>query len=74
MQEFILTLVIVFVLFRIFSSNSSSSRGSFNFTQNNYNQKQDKREEVGKVSINKPDSNLSKNKDIGEYVDYEEVK
>ncbi len=74
MQEFILTLVIVFVLFRIFSSNSSSSRSSFNFTQNNYNQKQDKSEEAGKVSINKPDSNLSKNKDIGEYVDYEEVK
>lgn len=74
MQEFILTLVIVFVLFRIFISNSSSSRGSFNFIQNNYNQKQDKREEVGKVSINKPDSNPSKNKDIGEYVDYEEVK
>lgn len=63
MQEFILTLVVIFVLFKVFGRPTV-----INFNQHHH-QKPD-----GKINVS---SSKSKNKhanDEGEYVDYEEIK
>jgi hypothetical protein len=74
MQEFLLTLVVIFVLFKIFGNNSSLKGNVYTFTQNNYNPQNDKKQE-GKVSIDgKPGSKPTRTKEDGEYVDYEEIK
>jgi hypothetical protein len=62
MQEFILILVAIFVLFRIFGRPNI-----IYFNQHHHGQSPD----------NKPKANRSKHKnanDDGEYVDYEEIK
>ena len=74
MQEFLLTIAVIFILFRLF-------RGSFfiyRFNGNNqkpFNQYHDKKKQEGEITIeNTNDKNLNKSNDDGEYVDYEEVK
>ncbi len=65
MQEFILTLVVIFVLFKIFGRSNV-----FNFNQHNHTNKT----YTNKVS---PPPNQPKSKipiDEGEYIDFEEIK
>ena len=73
MQEFLLTLVVLFVLFKIFGKSASSSKSNFNFTQNNYTASEKKPD--GKVIVDYiPENKSAKSTDSGDYVDYEEVK
>ncbi len=75
MQDFLLTLVIVFVLFRIFGRGSTAPKSTLHFTQNNYNQSEKKPD--GKVSVDfipESKSGSSSKKDAGDYIDYEEVR
>ncbi|MES2837234.1 MAG: DUF4834 family protein [Bacteroidota bacterium] len=78
MQEFLLTLVVVFVLFRIFGkSRVQSSTNYYTFNQNNFTKKETPKQPDGKVRIDKmPNANSSKSNtnDSGDYVDYEEIK
>lgn len=78
MQEFLLTLVVVFVLFRIFGkSRAQSSTNYYTFNQNNFTKKETPKQPDGKVRIDKmPNANSSKKNtnDSGDYVDYEEIK
>lgn len=74
MQDFLLTLVIVFVLFRIFGRSSATPKSTVHFTQNNFNASEKKPD--GKVSVDyipENKSTKSKTNDSGDYVDYEEV-
>ena len=73
MQDFLLTLVVIFVLFKILGRSSSATKSNFTFTQNNFNA--DKKPE-GKVSVDFiPENKSAKNSTpkSGDYVDYEEV-
>lgn len=76
MQDFLLTLVVLFVLFRIFGkSNPSASNSNIHFTQNNFNGAEKKPD--GKVSVDyipENKSTKSNQSNSGDYVDYEEVK
>lgn len=63
MQEFILTLVFIFVLFKVFGRPTV-----INFNQHNH-QKPD-----GKIKVNATNSKNKPSHDEGEYVDYEEIK
>ncbi len=71
LQEFILTLVVFYVLFKVFGQSSSRS----NFTQHNtYHHHH--RDNEGEVSVKTtPQSKKSRKKgDEGEYIDFEEIK
>jgi hypothetical protein len=75
MQDFLLTLVIIFVLFRIFGRNSSTPKSNFHFTQNNFTSSEKKPD--GKVKVDfipENKSGKSTPSDSGDYVDYEEVR
>lgn len=76
MQDFLLTLVVLFVLFRIFGKSSSSApKSNIHFTQNNFNAGEKKPE--GKVSVDYiPENKTAKSNTTqsGDYIDYEEVK
>ena len=79
MQEFILTLVVVFVLFRIFGkSRTQSSTNFYTFNQNNYNKQEQAKQPDGKVRIDsmpsQKNNSAKNNSDAGDYVDYEEIK
>lgn len=78
MQEFLLTLVVVFVLFRIFGkSRTQSGTNYYTFNQNNFSKKETPKQPDGKVNIDKmPNSKSTQNngKDSGDYIDYEEIK
>jgi hypothetical protein len=63
MQEFILTLVVIFVLFKVFGRAHV-----INFNQHNHHQ------DNGKVKITPRNSKNKPSNDEGEYVDYEEIK
>lgn len=65
MQEFLLVLVVIFVLFKVFGRPNV-----INF--NNYTNGGKKQDPSVKVSGQKPSN--SKNFDDSEYVDYEEIK
>jgi len=70
MQEFILTLVVIYVLFKIFGNTRT-----FTFTQNNY-QGTEKKTKEGQIHIDRKPGEKKRNKDDdeGEYIDYEEIK
>lgn len=74
MQEFILTVVAIYVLFRIFGSARSHT---YTFNQHNYHKQEEQRRD-GKIKIDhvpeKKATKGDKDKDGGEYVDYEEIK
>lgn len=75
MQDFLLTLVIIFVLFKIFGRSSSSQKSYSSFTQNNFHSSEKKPE--GKTSVDYIPENKSTKSNTtqgGDYVDYEEVK
>lgn len=75
MQDFLLTLVVLFVLFRIFGRSSSSPKSSVHFTQNNFHASSKKQE--GEIHVDYiPEQKQAKvtKKDQGDYIDYEEVK
>lgn len=63
MQEFILTLVVIFVLFKVFGRAHV-----INFNQHNHHQ------DNGKIKITPRNSKNNRSNDEGEYVDYEEIK
>jgi hypothetical protein len=63
MQEFILTLVVIFVLFKVFGRPTV-----INFNQHNH-QKPD-----GKIKVTASNNKKNHSNDDGEYVDYEEIK
>jgi uncharacterized membrane protein len=63
MQEFILTLVVIFVLFKVFGRPTV-----INFNQHNH-QKPD-----GKIKVTASNNKKNQANDDGEYVDYEEIK
>ena len=65
MQEFLLTLVVIFVLFKIFGRPTV-----INYNQHHHNHHQDN----GKVKITTPKAKNNRANDEGEYVDYEEIK
>jgi hypothetical protein len=74
MQDFLLTLVVIFVLFKIFGRSNSSAASNYHFTQNNFNEQAQKKE--GKVSVDfipKNNPKEKKSSEESEYVDYEEV-
>lgn len=75
MQDFLLTLVVVFILFRIFGKSSKSSASSIHFTQNNFNNINKKKPE-GEVNVDFiPENKIPpKSEKAGDYIDYEEVK
>ncbi len=75
MQDFLLTLVIIFVLFRIFGRSRSTPKSTVHFTQNNFQSAPKKT--AGEVSVDYiPEQKESKSndKEKGDYIDYEEVK
>jgi hypothetical protein len=75
MQEFILTLVVAFILFRVFRTNVTVY--NFNGQQpNQHKQSPPQQKPEGKITIDKqPFSTKKKNNDDeGEYVDYVEIK
>jgi hypothetical protein len=75
MQDFLLIMVVIFVLFRIFGRGNTAPKSTVHFTQNNYSTNEKKTD--GKVTVDfVPDKKGSKlgNKDSGDYVDYEEVR
>jgi hypothetical protein len=65
MQEFILTLVVIFVLFKVFGRANV-----INFNQHHHNHN----EGNGKVKIDTRNTKNKPSHDDGEYVDYEEIK
>lgn len=65
MQEFILTLVVIFVLFKVFGRAHV-----INFNQHHHNHNDDN----GKVKIDTRNAKKNRSNDDGEYVDYEEIK
>lgn len=75
MQDFFLTLVVVFVIFRILSSFRSSTVYNNTYNQTNYNPntKSSKEGEV-KVTYIKEKEEKKKKGNTGDYVDYEEIK
>jgi hypothetical protein len=68
MQEFILTLVVAFILFRVFRTNVTVY--NFNGQQpNQHKQSPPQQKPEGKITIENKN-----NDDEGEYVDYVEIK
>jgi len=65
MQEFILTLVVIFVLFKVFGRPNV-----IHFNQHHHNH----REPEGKINVTSSKNKNNHQKDDGEYVDYEEIK
>jgi hypothetical protein len=65
MQEFILTLVVIFVLFKVFGRPNV-----IHFNQHHHNHQ----EPNVKIKSSKQNGKNSNNNDEGEYVDYEEIK
>jgi hypothetical protein len=75
MQEIVFTIIVVWVLFRIFGSTSVAH--NYTFTQNNYTKTEEKKKEDVKIDFIPPKRDVKDRKDNddeGEYVDYEEVK
>ena len=65
MQEFILTLVVIFVLFKVFGRSTV-----IHFNQHHHTH----REPEGKIKVTAPGKKNKNFNDDGEYVDYEEIK
>ena len=71
MQEFLFTIVIIFIIFRLFRGNVFI----YKFNANHQRPHEGKQKQEGEITIeNSKNKNLNKNKDDGEYVDYEEIK
>ena len=73
MQEVFFTILVIWILFRIFNGTSLSSKRAVNFTQNNFNQKETPKEGETKITYN-PNSKSKKQNEDGDYVDFEEIK
>ncbi len=65
MQEFILTLVVIFVLFKIFGRSNVIHFNQHHHHTNDGN---------ANIKVNKHNSKKNSSNDDGEYVDYEEIK
>jgi hypothetical protein len=65
MQEFILTLVVIFVLFKVFGRSNV-----IHFNQHHHNHQSNN----GEIKIKPHNSKNKRSNDEGEYVDYEEIK
>lgn len=65
MQEFILTLVVIFVLFKVFGRPNV-----IYYNQHNHNQQAPQ----DKMKVNSRNAKNNSSNDEGEYVDFEEIK
>lgn len=75
MQEFFFTIVSIWVIWKIFSSFSSSGRSSSSYQQTNHHHYYQQKKEEGQVRVEtKKAPRTHFPADEGEYVDYEEVK
>lgn len=73
MQELFFTLLIIWILFKIFGKGMIKQQ-SFTYTQNNYNKPEEKKKE-GEVKVAYiKDKKQKDTLEDGEYVDYEEIK
>ena len=74
MQKFLLICFALYILFRLFRGNFVVFR--FNGqNQRSYNPYHDKQKQEGEITIENPSNKtIDKNKDEGDYVEYEEVK
>lgn len=72
MQEIFFTILVIWVLFRIFGRASAVTNYTFN--QNNYRPKEEKKPDVKIEYIPGKEKNKKKDGDEGEYTDYEEIK
>lgn len=72
MQEIFFTILVIWVLFRIFGRTSVAH--NYTFTQNNYHKNEEKKREEVRIEHIEGKDKKKKNDDDGEYVDYEEVK
>lgn len=73
MQEVFFTILVIWILFRIFNSGSFGSKRNVNFTQNNYNQKESPKEGETKITYT-PKNKTGKPPRDEDYVDFEEIK
>ena len=71
MQEIFFTILVIWILFRIFGRASVAH--NYTFTQNNYHKNEEKKKPEVRIDHIEGKSQGKKNDD-GEYVDYEEVK
>lgn len=73
MQEFFFTLLIIWILFKIFGKGMIKHQ-SFTYTQNNYNKPEERKKE-GEIKVDYiPNKKQKGIKEDGEYIDYEEIK
>lgn len=75
-KEIIFTVIVIWVLFRLFGRRVTVVHHHNTFTQNNYSKQEEKRKEEVKIDYI-PEKNPQKERDKGsegEYVDFEEVK
>ena len=74
MQEFFFTLLIIWILFKIFGRGMIKHQ-SFTYTQNNYNNSTEDRKKEGEIKVDYiPNKKQKEIKEDGEYTDYEEIK
>ena len=72
MQEIFFTILIIWILFRLFNSSSVGSKRTVNFTQNNFDHKETPKEGETKITYN-PNSKSKKQNEDGYYVDFEDM-
>ena len=73
MQEIFFTILVIWILFRIFNGTSLSSKRTVNFTQNNFNQQQQTPKEGETKITHIPNQNNKKQNEDGDYVDFEDL-
>lgn len=75
MKDFIIALIVAFVLFKVFRSFIYRNvTDAFTQNMNDLNRNQNSNRNEGDITVENPKSSPKKNNDDGEYVDYEEIK
>ena len=73
MQEIFFTILVIWILFRIFGRTSFTT--TYTFNQNNYHPREEKKKDDVKIDhIPRKDEQKKKGGDEGEYTDFEEIK
>lgn len=70
-QEIFFTVVVIWIIFKIFRPSSSRAGSTFNF---NMHRQPNKNPKEGQTTVTKPATSQKKDITDGEYVDFEEVK
>ena len=74
-KEIFFTIVVIWILFRIFGRKITVVHNHNTFTQNNYDKEEKRKEDVKIDYVPKKDQKKGPGKDDeGEYIDFEEVK